>query len=343
MPALELARGYYTDLVRPLLAERFPGLPHTAALIGYGSEILGYDTARSTDHNWGPRLQLFVPGDAPGISAALDELLPDTWAGYPTRFTVTLETDQVARHRIEVARLGDWLTGWLGFDPRAGVTTTDWLATPTQRLLEVTAGAVYHDPVGELTAARDSLAWYPDDLWRFVLACQWQRIGQEEAFPGRCAEVGDDIGSRVVAARLARDIMRLCLLMSRRYPPYSKWLGTAFAQLPGIGDLPQLLAGAVSAVSWADREDHLVAAYRAIAVRHNELGLTDSLSAQTRGYFDRPIRVLGCGRFVRALLSTISDPEIGALPLTGAVDQFLDSVEVLGDNDKTRAIVEVVR
>ncbi|HWD74857.1 MAG TPA: DUF4037 domain-containing protein, partial [Solirubrobacteraceae bacterium] len=47
---------------------------------------------------------------------------------------------------------------------------------------------------------------------------------------GRCAEAGDELGSAVVTARLARDLMRLCLLMRRRYPPYSKWLGTAFAR-----------------------------------------------------------------------------------------------------------------
>ena len=34
--------------------------------------------------------------------------------------------------------------------------------------------------------------------------------------------------------------MRLWLLMNRRYPPYSKWLGTAFSRVPGtdaLGDL----------------------------------------------------------------------------------------------------------
>ena len=62
-------------------------------------------------------------------------------------------------------------------------------------------------------------------MWRYVLACQWKRISQEEAFVGRCGEVGDELGSAVVAARLIRDVMRLVLLIERRYPPYSKWLG----------------------------------------------------------------------------------------------------------------------
>ena len=89
---------------------------------------------------------------------------------------------------------------------------------------------MFHDGLGELEPVRASLAWYPRDIWCYLLACQWQRISQEEPFPGRCAEAGDDLGLLVITARLARDLMRLCLLMDRRYPPYSKWLGTAFAR-----------------------------------------------------------------------------------------------------------------
>jgi hypothetical protein len=58
-----------------------------------------------------------------------------------------------------------------------------------------------------------SLRWYPDDVWRWLLAGQWARIGQEEAFVGRTAEAGYELGSRVVAARIVRDLVRLCVLL----------------------------------------------------------------------------------------------------------------------------------
>src|SRR6516165_6499510 len=241
--------------------------------------------------------------------------LPSSFRGYPVAFPVTGEPAGTARHRVEVAGLGAWLTGRLGFDAQHEITLLDWLATPTQRLAEYTAGEVFHDGPGELTRVRAGLAWYPRDVWLYLLACQWQRIGQEEAFPGRCAEAGDDLGSVVVTARLARDVMRLCLLMHRRYPPYSKWLGTAFARLPGTAALTASLTAAVSAGGWPDREEHLCEAYETVAVMHNELGLTPPLDTRRRRFYDRPYQVIGAGRFAGALREAITDPRIRELPL----------------------------
>jgi hypothetical protein len=231
-PGLELARSYYREVVRPLIDARWPGLAHSAALLGQGSEVLGFDTERSTDHDWGPRLQLFVDADGSrdGVASALWAALPATYRGLPTRF-------ESRRPPLVVSTPGLFFEELLGFDPRGGIGPHDWLGVSWQRLGEATAGAVFHDGLGELEPIRSALRWYPEDLWRYVLACQWQRIGQEEAFVGRCAEVGDALGSAVVTARLVRDVMHLWLLMARRYPPYSKWLGTAFARLAGTGEI----------------------------------------------------------------------------------------------------------
>jgi hypothetical protein len=127
--------------------------------------------------------------------------------------------------------VGEWCTLALGFDPRGTISDADWLGTPSQLLAEATAGAVFEDMTGELTLARERLRWYPDDVWLYLLGCQWRRIDQEEPFVGRTGEVGDDLGSAVITARLVRDLMRLCFLIERRYAPYAKWLGTAFARL----------------------------------------------------------------------------------------------------------------
>jgi Domain of unknown function (DUF4037) len=333
MTGIRLAGLFYAELVGPLLAEEFPQLAYAAALLGPGSEVLGFDTPRSVDHG-GPRLQVFPSDDDVGMSEAvrgmLARRLPATFRGYPVVFAVT--SDPRPGHRVHVTGLSSWFTGQVGFDPRCAVTVQDWLAAPSQRLAEVTAGAVFHDGPGELTRARAALEWYPRDVWLYILACQWQRIAQEEAFPGRCAEAGDDLGSAVVTARIARDLMRLWLLMHRRYPPYSKWLGTAFARVSQeTAALGAALSAAVAATAWADRERHLGAAYTTAAQAHNRLGLTPELDVRTRGFYDRPYQVLDAGRFCAALAAAISDPVLRQRPLTGAADQFIDSTDALGN------------
>jgi hypothetical protein len=338
-PGLALAESYYHGAVRPLLDRHYPGLRHAAALLGEGSEVLGFDTERSRDHNWGPRMQLFVADQQDAVTATLHEHLPATWHGHPTVFVWSLNPDDEPRHQVHVVPLRSWWHGLLGLDPGATVTTHDWLATPTQRLAEVTAGRVFHDGPGDLTAARRALRWYPDDVWRYVLACQWRRIAQEEAFPGRCAEVGDLLGSAVVTARLVRDMMRLALLMHRRYPPYSKWLGTAFARLE-LGDLQAHLSGALSTPDWPAREDRLAAAYRVLAVRQNELGLAEPVEETVRYFYDRPFRVLDADRFVATLRAAVTAPQLRRLPLSGAVDQFVDNTDALSDSTFTRRLVQ---
>ncbi|WET81565.1 DUF4037 domain-containing protein [Amycolatopsis sp. QT-25] len=229
---------------------------------------------------------------------------------------------------MDVTDLRGFFTEQLGAEPDGGLPVSAWLTVPAQVLRELTGGAVFHDGVGLLKPYREHLAWFPDDVWRYVLACQWMRLSQEEPFVGRCGEVGDDLGSAVVTARQVRDVMRLCLLLNRVYPPYSKWLGTAFAALPCARELTPSLSGALAARSWQERERHLSPAYEITAGLHNDLGLTAPLEVSVRYFHDRPFRVLDASRFTDARVSTISDPAVRALPPVGAIDQYVDSTDV---------------
>ncbi len=85
LPGVELARRYYAEIVRPLLDEHAPRLAHSAALAGWGSEVLGFDSPRSADHNWGPRCQVLVGPAARArvadVTALLADQLPATFLG----------------------------------------------------------------------------------------------------------------------------------------------------------------------------------------------------------------------------------------------------------------------
>ena len=57
---LDLCRGFFHEEAEPILKEHHPGLRYSAGLIGYGSDVLGYDDPVSRDHLWGPRFYLFL-------------------------------------------------------------------------------------------------------------------------------------------------------------------------------------------------------------------------------------------------------------------------------------------
>ncbi|MBO0881543.1 MAG: DUF4037 domain-containing protein, partial [Mycobacterium sp.] len=336
LPGLDLAQSFYVEVIRP----RLSATAHSAALIGPGSDVLGYDDLRSTDHYWGPRLQVFV--DESDIEAAHRSLraLPVEHRGWPTR----IGSDNIAfREHVDVWTITDWVVGRLGLDPRQGMSAADWLAVPQQLLLEATAGRVFHDGLDLLEPLRASLSWYPDDVWRWLLACQWHRIAQEEAFVGRTAESGDELGSRVVAGRIVRDVMRLWLLFERSYAPYSKWLGTAFARLASTAEIKPILSEVLAAHTYPARESALVSAYEAAAQQHNALGITAAQDPAARLYFERPYRVIGADRFANACLETITDNELRALPLVGSVDQWADSTDVLSHPTRTHQLADWYR
>jgi len=342
IPGLELCERFYQEAVGPILTARFPGLAYSAALIGPGSEVLGFDTPQSTDHDWGPRLLLFLSeadyaARRGEIDGALRRELPHEFLGWPTRFgrnedgTTALDED-AAEHGVRMVTVQGFFTGYLAWEPDLELRAVDWLTFPEQHLRSVTAGRVFHDGLGQLEPIRARLRYYPHDVWHYLLAAQWRRIAQEEAFMGRCGQVGDELGSRLVAARLVRDLMRLCFLMERQYAPYIKWFGTAFAQLACAAHLTPILMRALDAHSWQEREKHLSSAYEFVARMHNTLGVTEPQPTQVSRYYGRPFLVIHADRFADAIRVAITSEEVLALPPNvGAIDQFVDSTDVLDD------------
>ncbi len=245
VPGLTLSKRFYFDVVRPLLAQRFPGLAYSAALLGAGSEVFGYDTPMSTDHDWGPRVLLFLPEDDAPLEEAVGVFLrgavPDTYAGFAVPPPGLPDSDRDVPVRAYLGPLRRYVRQALGHDSDDPLDAADWLTIPSQSLREITAGEVFHDGLGTLEPLRRRLAYYPHDVWLYLLASGWQRLGQDEHLMPRAGLLGDELGSSLIGARLVQGMMHLCFLMERRYAPYSKWLGTAFGELACAGALRPLL------------------------------------------------------------------------------------------------------
>ena len=334
-----LCREFYSQAIRPLVEERFPGLAYSAGLFGSGSEVLGYDDRVSTDHDWRPRVFIFLSeadfeANGNDLERVLLQGIPPVFQGYGTQPGTNAE-DPRNHFVFSVHR---YFEQYLGVNPYQEIAAVDWLLLAEQRLLSVTSGRIFHDPRGELQLVQERLRYFPDEIWRYLLACQWHRISQEEAFVSRAGDVGDELGSRLIASRLTRELMRLCFLIERRYAPYSKWFGTAFSQLPCARQFEPIFQNIVAATHWKERERALARAYELIAGMHNALGVTEPLATAVSSYHGRPYLVIHAERFAQALFGTLADPVLRRLPPIGSIDQWVDCTDILNDPRLARGL-----
>ena len=351
MQGIDLSRRFFFDVVQPWLGEVAPELGYSAALLGYGSELLGFDDAMSRDHNWGPRVHiLFTRADfereASRLVSAFSDVAPTSFLGEPIGWRSRPHPpangpDAVGalEHGLEIHTLEGALGSHVALPSVEALSNLDWLGFAEQKLLAFTAGAVFHDDDNRLGRARDILAYYPDDVWLYKIACQWRRIAEEQAFVGRTAGVGDDLGSRVIAARLARDVMAMGFLLDRRYAPYAKWFGSGFARLPIAPLLQPHLERALLASTGTERGDALAQAYLALAQRQNALGI--ARFAPVLGlYYERPFTTINADDAVEAAHEAIVDPAIRRLPIVGTLDQVTDLTPVLASPALSRKMMQ---
>jgi hypothetical protein len=342
IPGLELCGLFYSEIIKPILDLSFPKLSYSAALIGTGSEVLGFDTEMSSDHDWGPRIQLFLDESnfadkAKAIQALLQSSLPNQFRGYPVQWTIAGPSGNSC---VELVTIRSFFLNYLSFDIRDEIKPADWFTFPEQKLRTVRSGAIYWDGLG-LQESCERFGYYPHDVWLYLLAAGWQRLGQEEHLMGRAGIMGDEIGSALIAARLVRDLMRLCFLMEKQYAPYAKWFGTAFAQLAGAEVLTPLLRRVLLAPTWSDRQKYFSAAYEIVAAKHNALQITEALDPTVSYFHERPFLVIHGGRFANAIRAKISDPVVKRIAerwLIGNVDQFSDSTDLLNEARSLRSL-----
>lgn len=333
----ELARAYHDQVVGPLLARRFPGMPYAAGRLGRGSDVLGLDDAMSRDHDWGLRLTVLVPADAVDpVRRAVEAQLPDIFLSLPTRFPFSGEAE--ARHRVEVTTVRDLVERRLGLDPRDGMRPEDWLSLTGQSVLEVVAGPVLVDTDGGLIRVRRLLAAYPDDVRRHLVAADWGRIGEEMPLMSRAGHRGDDLGSRVIAARLVDAVVHLAFLLAGRWMPYPKWRGLVLTDLPRTGPLVDRLAATLDATTWTERQDRLAEALDLLMSDQESSGLP-AVRPAVVPFWDRPY-LHPDPRVVEQVRESITEPAVRAWPARrGGVEQLTSDVGLLTDPSARRRLV----
>lgn len=233
MKGLELSKLFYTEQVRPALAQRFPQLlPRIAAgLVGEGSQCFGYDDDLSQDHDWGAAVCLWLTlDDYENYGAAVQQMLmelPATFYGYPVSWVPG---------RNGVLEMGAFYRKYLNVD---GVPTTigQWLAIPAHHLAVATNGEVFEDELGKFSAIRNDLRQgYPEDICRKKLAKCCMTIAQagQYNYP-RVMSRGDKVAAALTEGEFIQAVISAVYLLNNQYAPFYKWMQHGLKTLPRLG------------------------------------------------------------------------------------------------------------
>ncbi len=241
---LEIARAYFEQYGLPMLREQFPYLlPLLAAgLTGSGSECFGFDDEISRDHDFEPGFCLFLP-DESAVSRRDAFLLERAYAKLPREFMGVKRglMGPVGGNRRGVLRTAEYFAEKTGA-PDGVLTLRQWLTTPEYALSEAVNGEIFFDGPGEVTAIRQRLSRYPEDIRKKKLAGQLLLMAQSGQYNyDRCIRHGEMGAAQIAVCEFVKAGMQTVFLLNGVYQPYYKWSFRAMRALPKLSLLAELM------------------------------------------------------------------------------------------------------
>ncbi len=245
MKGLELARRYSSEVVYPKFARESPDSVNLMAfgLVGAGSECLGYDDEISRDHDWGPRVCIWIPEDLYRSKAAelqtIYESLDGGFLGFKTirRLDTRFPRDGI----LSISRFYGQYIG-MGHPPES---LRDWLLCPETALASCTNGEVFTDVAGQFSSFRQALlSYFPRDVWLKKIASRCKSAARNGQYDLRRAMARNDKPAIYYhKAQFSIDMASLVFLLNRKYRPFAKWIFHGLREIGGIGsELYGLLA-----------------------------------------------------------------------------------------------------
>lgn len=355
MKGLDLSRAYYNEIIKPLINDNMPQIAnnHAAALIGWGSDVLGNDDELSRDHEWGPRCIILLPDSLADYCGILYDMLnseiPSYFMGYSTRYVMCkdiyariLSDTGSGNVNIDITTCSKYFQDNLGvIIPSSDI---DWLSIPENRLLELTSGEVFFDGTGELTNLREFYKrYYPLDVWKYRLAYMWQSLNWDIDLIGMCDARNDFLSARNCLSATLYRIMKLTFLLNRRYSPaYPKWLGREFYKLPDLSkDIGPILescyleADIKSVVGKLEKICTLLSGYQNTIDGMVEVELRPF--SFSRGFWNIDFQ-----HIANQIYNSI-EGELKSISLSGAVDQWVTNQDFLLDSHKLKLLSVVYK
>lgn len=341
IPGIELNRDYYSEIIKPLLEKQFPELKYSAALIGYGSDVLGLDNKTSMDHNWGPRCVLFIDKQNYHLKEEIDIFLkynlPFEFRSFSTNYSdprydqtqkMIFTKSYPINHLIDIYEVEEYFQSQLSVKNLDNVSLLEWLTFNDQILIELTSGEIFYDGLQKLTKLQENLRFYPTDILRLKLASLWLSISNEEAFIGRCIELNDSIGLKLIISRIVSSIMKISFYLDYKYIPYSKWFGSLFEKTSNAKVLSPKIQSLLGENDKSKVQEKICDLYENLILLHNKRNKLPTIENKIQGYFGRPYKVIFAETIVEKLMNSIEEQSLKKIDLNKvALDIKLESID----------------
>jgi len=304
MKGLELAKTYFTECGLPMLERDFADvLPYLAAgLCGSGSECFGFDDEVSEDHDFEPGFILFLPGEDI-IDRRTAFLLERAYAKLPKEFMGYRRSlmQPAGGSRHGVIRTADFFTEKTGrADGRFSLH--DWMTVPEYALAEAVNGEIWLDNHGEVTALRERLSFYPEDIRLKKLAGHLLLMNQSGQYNyTRCIRHGEQAAAQLAVFEFVKSAMAAIFLLNKRYQPYYKWSFKALRLLPKLSIEAELMEYLITTGNEPEMAEEKYAVIEGIAA-----DIIDEL-------IDQQVTEANCGDLEKHAYSVndhVADPEL---------------------------------
>ena len=234
---MQLSRDYFDKLCFPALNKVFPEQVNRMAigLVGEGSECYGFDDQISQDHDFAPRVMVWLNQEdyttfGQQLQQVLDSVPKDL------KQTDTMQTSAWSHVGKSVFVIEDFYAKFTGLY-HIPETLDQWRAIPEHHLSVATNGQIFFDPRGQFTAYRNALLnYYPEDVRLKKIAARSMKIAQAGQYNfARCVKRGEYVAADLAGAEFVDAGISMVFLLNRRYKPFYKWMHHALKDLPVLG------------------------------------------------------------------------------------------------------------
>ena len=242
------------------------------ALVGVGSECLGFDDEISEDHDFSSQCQLFLDdSDYKTYKSDLESSLKI--------FCKDLEslTSNLKDVNIEIMPISNFYKYYTLFE-NGPKTESEYRKVPMDLLCVATNGKVFLDNLGKFSEIRNRLLnFYPEDIRLKKIAFQLNKMAQSGQYNySRMIKRGDTVAANIAQGEFVKHYLEFVHLLNKKYMPFYKWSYRSACSLEILGNFTQENLKKLSEASIYEKESIIEKICLTVVNTLNELGLSHS-------------------------------------------------------------------